>query len=41
MKKVCATANMMMEMCMCPMCMDACAPFSDTFSVLEMNHCPA
>ncbi len=41
MKKSVATVNMMMEMCMCSMCMDFCVPFSDTISISEVDHCAA
>ena len=41
MKKSATIANMMMEMCMCCMCMDVCVPFSDTISISEVDHCAA
>lgn len=39
MKKFAIIANMMMEMCMCCMCMISCVPFSDEFSISEVVHC--
>ena len=38
MKKFAIIANMMMEMCMC---MISCVPFSDMFSISEVDHCAA
>lgn len=36
MKKFDLTANTMMEMCMCYMCMDFCVQNSDKFSISEI-----
>ena len=41
MKKSTITANMMMEMCMCRMCMFSCVLFSDESSISEAAHCAA
>lgn len=41
MKKSATTINMMMEMCMRCMCLDFCVPFSDMFSISEVDHCAA
>ena len=41
MKKFVITVNMMMEMCMCRMCMISCVLFSDESSISEAAHCAA
>ena len=41
MKKSATTINMMMEMCMCRMCMISCVLFSDESSISEAAHCAA
>ena len=41
MKKATITVKMMMEMCMCRMCMVSCVPFSDASSISEADHCAA
>lgn len=41
MKKFVITVNMMMEMCMCCMCMISCVLFSDEPSISEAAHCAA
>jgi len=41
MKKFAIIADMMMEMCMCRMCMTFCVPFSDESSISEVDHCAA
>ena len=41
MKKFAIITNMMMEMCMCCMCMISRVPFSDEFSISEVVHCAA
>ena len=41
MKKPTITANMMMEMCMCRMCMISYVLFSDESSISEAAHCAA
>lgn len=41
MKKFAIIANMMMEMCMCCMCMISCVLFSDGSSISEAAHCAA
>lgn len=41
MKKSTITVNMMMEMCMCCMCVVSYVPFSDVISISETDHCAA
>ena len=41
MKKFAIIANMMMEMCMCCMCMISCVLFPDESSISEAAHCAA
>lgn len=41
MKKFVIAVNMMMEMCMCRMCMISCVLFSDESSISEAAHCAA
>ena len=41
MKKFAIIANMMMEMCMCCMCVVSYVPFSDVISISETDHCAA
>ena len=41
MKKTVIAVNMMMEMCMCSMCMAFCVSFSDAISISAAKRCAA
>ena len=41
MKKAAITVTMMMEMCMCSMCMAFCVPFYDAISISAAKRCAA